>query len=340
MKRWHFWAGLVISALFLYLALRGLNLQMVWNSIASANLIWILPGILIYFAAVMVRAWRWQFLLKPVQEISLLKMFPVMAIGYMGNNIFPARAGELLSAVLLKRKHHIAVSASLATILAERIFDGVVILGFLFLNLFQLGRLNIQSGFLDVLRTLAFWGSLVFIGLLVIFLVLAAFPVKSHAIIQKIIRVVLPQKWQAGAEQIFGRFMLGLGALQTPKDMITVTIMSFIIWLIEALFYWFVMLAFPFRVGFFTLMLLLGVVNLATTLPSAPGYVGTFDAMSIAFLTAMGVSSALSAGYTVVLHAALWLPITLVGLFFFAREGLKWSEGLQQSHHITGEKEV
>lgn len=339
MKRWHFWAGLIISVMFLYLALRGLNLQTIWNSITSANLIWLLPGILVYFAAVMVRAWRWQYLLYPVQEISLLKMFPVIVIGYMGNNIYPARAGELLSAVLLKRKHQIAVSASLATILAQRIFDGIVMLGFLFLNLFQIGKLNIQSGFLNVLRTLAFWGSLVFIGLLLIFLVMAAFPVKSHAIIQKIIWVVFPQKWQSGAEQVIRRFMLGLGALQTPRDVITVTIMSIIIWLIEALFYWFVMLAFPFRVSFFTLMLLLGVVNLATTLPSAPGYVGTFDAMSIAFLTAMGVSSALSAGYTVVLHAALWLPITLVGLFFFAREGLKWSEGLQ-SHHATGEKEI
>jgi len=339
MKRWHFWAGLVISALFLYLALRGLNLQMVWKSITSANLIWLLPGVLVYFASVWVRAWRWQFLLKPVQRISLLRMFPVIAIGYMGNNIYPARAGELLSAVLMNRKHHIAVSASLATILAQRIFDGVVMLGFLFLNLFQLGQLNIQRGFLDVLQTLAFWGSLVFIGLLVIFLVMAAFPVKSHAIIQKIIHMVFPQKWQAGAEQVIRRFMLGLGALQTPRDVITVTTLSIIIWLIEALFYWFVMLAFPFRVSFLTLMLLLGVVNLATTLPSAPGYVGTFDAMSIAFLAAMGISPDLSAGYTVVLHAALWLPITLVGLFFFAREGLKWSEGLQ-SHHVTGEKEI
>ena len=338
MKRWYFWAGLIISAVFLFLALRGLSLDKVWESIASANLVWLLPGILVYFLAVVARAWRWQYLLGPVAVIEMASMFKVVTIGYMGNNIYPARAGELLSALLLRRNHQVPFSVSLATILVERIFDGVVMLGFLFINLYLLSRSAVQIGFMAALQTLAFWGSVVFFGLLAGFLAVAFAPQKAGVFLQRIINAILPKKWRSGAERFMQRFISGLGALHTPKDVMIVFGMSIGIWLLEAWFYWYVMRAFPFNVSFFTLMLLLGVVNLATTLPSAPGYVGTFDAMSIAFLTAVGINPTLSAGYTVVLHAALWLPITLVGLFFFAREGLKWSQGLDSSK-IKGEAE-
>ena len=77
------------------------------------------------------------------------------------------------------------------------------------------------------------------------------------------------------------------------------------------------------------LMLMNGIVNLATTIPSAPGYIGTFDAPGIAVLTAYGVPLSTAAGYTLVLHVALWLPITLLGIYLLAQEGIKWSESLR-----------
>ena len=76
------------------------------------------------------------------------------------------------------------------------------------------------------------------------------------------------------------------------------------------------MQAFPFDVPFTVLMLMNGIVNLATTLPAAPGHIGTFDGPGIEVLEAFGVSQAMATGYTLVLHAALWLPITIIGLFY------------------------
>ena len=107
---------------------------------------------------------------------------------------------------------------------------------------------------------------------------------------------------------------------------------SLVIWLLETGKYWLVMQAFPIQgVNFFALMLMNGIVNLATTLPSAPGYIGTFDAPGIALLMAYGVNGAVAAGYTLVLHGALWLPITLVGAYFFLREGLNLSKAMQSA---------
>jgi uncharacterized protein (TIRG00374 family) len=101
---------------------------------------------------------------------------------------------------------------------------------------------------------------------------------------------------------------------------------SAIIWLLETGKYWFIMLAFPFSVSFFALMLMNGIVNLATTIPSAPGYVGTFDAPGIALLQAYQIPGDVAAAYTLVLHVALWLPITVLGAYYFAHEGLKWGQ--------------
>src|SRR5690606_32395355 len=101
---------------------------------------------------------------------------------------------------------------------------------------------------------------------------------------------------------------------------------SVLVWLTETLKYWFVMHAFPFEVSFFVLMLMTAVVNLATTIPSAPGYIGTFDGPGIATLAAFGVDPNIAASYTLVLHAALWLPITALGAYYFVRKGLKWRD--------------
>ena len=124
MKRWQFWLGLLVSAAFLWLALRGLRLADIGQVVAEADYLWLLPGVAVYFLAVWARAWRWHYLLRPLKAIPTGAMFPIVCIGYMGNNIYPARAGEVLRAVILKRKEGVPVSASLATIIVERIFDG------------------------------------------------------------------------------------------------------------------------------------------------------------------------------------------------------------------------
>jgi len=168
--------GLVISAVFLYLTLRGLQVAQMWNVIKSANYWWLIPAILVYFIAVWARAWRWHYLLRPIKKDIHVTMFPIVCIGYMGNNIYPARAGELLRAYVLKKREGVQISASLATIIIERIFDGVIMLGFVFINLPELAKLTSASGFVGSIQILAIWGAVIFGVVLVIFLLAAMFP--------------------------------------------------------------------------------------------------------------------------------------------------------------------
>jgi glycosyltransferase 2 family protein len=284
----------------------------------------------VYFIGVWIRAWRWHYLLKPIKEIPTKTMFPITTIGYMGNNIYPARAGEVLRAVILKRKEGVPVSASLATIIVERIFDGVVMLAFIFVNLSELAKLTSASGFVGNIQQVAIIGTGVFIGALIIFLLAAMFPRVTAKIGLWFIERLTPQRFHERLTRIMSRFLEGLASLRSPFNVLMVFFTSVIIWLLETGKYWFVMHAFDFEVSFFALMLMNGIVNLATTIPSAPGYIGTFDAPGIAVLTAYGVSQATAAGYTLTLHVALWLPITLLGAYYLAREGIKWSDDLRK----------
>lgn len=330
MKNWKFWLGVLISVLFLWLALRGLRLEDFWTAMASANYWWLIPGIAVYFMGVWARAWRWHYLLRPVKAIPTQTMFPVVAIGYMGNNIYPARAGEVLRAVILKRREGVPVSASLATIIVERIFDGVVMLAFVFLNLPRLAELTGDSGFVGNIQQVAVIGTVVFALALAVFLLAAMFPQAAARIGTWMITHLTPRRFHEQLLGIAGKFLDGLASLRSPWNALMVFATSVVIWLFETGKYWFVMHAFPFQVDFFTLMLMNGIVNLATTLPAAPGYIGTFDAPGIAVLAAAGVDKSIAAGYTLVLHVALWLPITALGAYYMAREGIKWGEGMRQ----------
>lgn len=328
MKKWQFWLGVLISIVFVWLSLRGLRLEEFWNSVRGANYIWLLPGIGVYFIGVWVRAWRWHYLLGPIKKIPTRTMFPITTIGYMGNNIYPARAGEVLRAVILKRREGVSVSASLATIIVERIFDGVVMLAFVFVNLPELARLTGASGFVGNIQQVAIIGTGVFLGALAVFLLAAMFPHFTAKVGIWFFSHLLPKRMHERIISLMTRFLDGLASLRSPVNVLMVFFTSVIIWLLETGKYWFVMHAFDFSVSFFALMLMNGIVNLATTIPSAPGYIGTFDAPGIAVLTAYGVEHSMAVGYTLVLHVALWLPITLLGAYYLAREGIRWNASL------------
>jgi uncharacterized protein (TIRG00374 family) len=278
------------------------------------------PGVAVYFIGVAVRTWRWHYLLKPLKEVSVRRLFPVVVIGYMGNNVYPARAGELLRAYVLKRNEGVSVSASLATVIVERIFDGLVMLLFVFVALPTAPFLT------DTLRATVIIGSAVFLGALIVFLFLAARPALAARLYNPLIDRLLPARFREKIRGFLERFMTGLAALRDLRHVVMVFFTSILIWLLETVKYWFVMHAFNFEVSFFTLMLMNGVVNLATTLPAAPGYIGTFDTPGIEVLAAFGVNRAIATAYTLVLHAALWLPITLLGFYYMARESIRWSD--------------
>ncbi len=311
--------GVMISAVFVYMAMDGLSLGEVWGDLQGANYGWLLPGVAVYFVAVWARTWRWHYLLRPLKRVPLGKLFPIVVIGYMGNNVYPFRAGEVIRAWVLRRNEGVSISASLATIIVERIFDGLVMLIFVFV---ALPFAPVPPPF----DRIVIWMTALFFGALAVFFVLAARPAFTRRIYSGVIDRLVPEQLRAGFLGVADRFMDGLASFRHPADMAMTLVTSIVIWLTETTKYWFVMHAFDFQVEFFVLMLMTAVVNLATTIPSAPGYVGTFDEPGIEILKAFGVEENVAGAYTLVLHAALWFPITLLGFYYMARQGVRWRD--------------
>jgi len=319
LKRWQLWLGLIISAVFLYIVLSRMELAQVWLALKTARYWWIIPGVVVYFFGVWARTWRWHYLLRPMLPVPLARLFPVVCIGYMGNNVYPARAGEVIRAYVLRKKEGVSISASLATIVVERIFDGVVMLLFVF---FSLPFVPMQPW----LRQVVVLASLFFFGALLVFFVMAISPQRSQVVYNWFIERLVPARFREPARGLLDRFVEGLHSLRSGKVVVMIFVTSLVIWLAETVTYWFVMQGFDFSVSFYVLMLMNGVVNLVTTIPSSPGYVGTFDATGIAVLATYGVNSEVATAYTLILHAALWFPITALGAYYMWRESVSWAE--------------
>jgi uncharacterized protein (TIRG00374 family) len=320
LRSWKFWLGVVVSVVFLSLALRGLDLEGFWTTVRHANYWWLIPGVAVYFCAVWARTWRWHYMLRHIKPIPLTRLFPVVVIGYMGNNVYPARAGEVLRSYVLKRKEGVPVGVSLATVVLERLFDGLVMLLFVFVTL---PFAPLPPAY-DLLVT---GFSVIFIGALVVFLTLAARPARMGRVYAWLVDRLLPARMRPRVHRLFDRFVAGLQSLRSPRELALIFFSSTLIWLTETTKYLFVMWAFPgLNVSFLVLMLMTAVVNLFTTLPSTPGYVGTFDAPGIAILTAYNVPKTLATSYTLVLHVALWLPITALGALFMLLEHIGWGD--------------
>jgi glycosyltransferase 2 family protein len=311
--------GVLISAFFLYLIIPTLHLEDVYHTLQTANYWWILPGVAVYFVGLWVRSWRWHYTLRHIKQIPIHRLFPLVCIGYFGNNVYPLRAGEVIRSYVLRQREQVAISSSLATVIIERVFDGLTMLLFVFLALPFAPMPPIYRNLVAVLTVLMLAATGVFVWI-------ALRPTRVTAVYNWLAHRVLPARIRGRTDDIYQRFVVGLQSLGSRTDVLMIFGTSIIIWLIETLKYWFVMHAFPFVTSFLVLMLMNGLVNLATTLPSAPGYIGTFDAPGIETLAAFGVERNLAASYTFTLHVALWVPVTLVGAYYFWREQLRWGD--------------
>ncbi|PIE82186.1 MAG: TIGR00374 family protein [Chloroflexi bacterium] len=319
LKRWQFPLGMAISLVFLWLALRDIRFGDVWQSLQGAGYVWIVPTVLAYFVTVGFRAWRWQGLIKPIKVVAGSRLFGIVVLGYLGNSIYPFRIGELLRVYVLNQWEEIPVSSGLATLLVERVLDGVSVLVLVF------GALLLVPLPDPDMQILVMSTSFLFFGLLAGFLLIAFLPKQALRFVQWTAHW-LPVKLGDPLVNIAGSFLRGLAALRSPKPVFVLLLSSVLIWIFEVAKFWFIMQAFPFDVGIVIIALTVGIVNLASILPSAPGFVGTFDLPIITMLSLYEIENGVAVAYTLVLHTTIWLSATVFGMGYMLYGGMRWAD--------------
>jgi len=325
--------GLLVSLSLLWFAIRDLHLEEIWAALQGANYWWLIPGVAIYFISVWFRAWRWGFLLRGSKRVPANRLFPVVVIGYMGNDILPLRLGELLRAYVLWRKEGINVGTTLTTAVLERLFDGLtmvlfVLFGLLFVPL---------SAFLSRLVTIA---SVAFFGALIVFLLLAARPDLLRRVARALIEWLVPARFRPPLLGLVEGVVAGLESLRSGRDVLVIFGATLWVWILETAKYWLVSFAFAdLHLRYVGIVLMGGAVNLLTALPSLPGYIGTFE-VGIKILESIGAPSAPAGSYVLVLHAILLLPVTLLGLVFMALEGVRWGEAWEVQSPKSSDRDL
>lgn len=293
------------------------------DSLRQAQYAYLIPALALYFVGVGFRAIRWHFLLRSIKPISTTALFRTVVIGYMGNNLLPARMGELVRAYVLGRQEHVSKAAILVTILVERIFDGLTMLTFIVAASFLL-HFSDET----VAARLRGVGALLIVAIVALAF-LAGMPRRAERIAEFFLRR-LPNPLQARATRLKRSLLDGLGALRSPVDSFAVLALSILAWLCETGMYALIAQGFNVSQRFAVYLLAAAFANLVTIAPGTPGYFGIFDAPIVYTLTLFGVDPSLALSYTIVLHAALYLPVTLLGLFFATRAGLS----LTQMTHV------
>jgi glycosyltransferase 2 family protein len=317
-QRWFVLLGVAISLIFLYLAFQKLNPTAFLESLSELNPFWIAFGALWYFLAVLIIAWRWQFLLNSLGNVPLIPLSQIVSIGYMGNNVYPLRAGEALRIFLLKRNHQIPVTAAVTTVFVERVFDGIVMLSFLLIGLVLS---NVQS---ELIQQVASFATPIFVIAVIVFFSLVAFPNTLRRLLVRI-AAFLPESLAKVMLSLSEEILKGLGGLRNPLQLAGAVFASYLTWAIEASVYWMVIWAFGLDLPYPAALLVVGTVNLAGLIPASPGQVGVYEFFASSVMMALGVSENTALAFALVVHLVIWLPVTLAGFVFLLRYGFGWN---------------
>jgi uncharacterized protein (TIRG00374 family) len=319
MRSWRVALGVLISAGFLAYAFHGQDYGRIREALKQANYWFMVPALCFYVVGVGVRACRWKFLLRPIVDIPTGEIVPINAVGFMANNILPLRTGELVRAYIVSQRFGVRKTAALATIAVERIFDGLTMLGFIL-------AAAAVVGLTSELQHIAIIAFVLFAGVLIGLFMLTLGGNLRDRLLQLVLGP-LPTPLADRVERMTESMLSGLSVLRHKRDLSLVAGLSVVAWLFEASTYWWVSRAFGHQLtsvlGFPQTLLTTGIANLATLIPSGPGYVGTFEnGIGLVVSGALGVPKTTALSYAIVLHALLFFPVTFWGAFEWWRQHL------------------
>jgi glycosyltransferase 2 family protein len=350
MKRWQFWLGVVIGLLCILLALSRIE---DWSKFADAFLsvkyIYIFPIVASYFFMMLLRAIRWRYILNQTGNAGFGSVWSSLMICYMGNNIFPLRAGELMRVFMVgKLEEEISYSSALATVVVERLFDFLFLLVVLALVLilieFPADRLMItisggQYDFEAVIKGLG-TGTLIAALLLFVFLILLNSWTDQILSITGWFLKVFPEKFSEKILDLLSTFADGLVIMGRPKALFILAGMSILVWASNIFPVWLSAQAFGIELGLTECMFMIVAGSAAASIPGPPGFFGTFHAFNQAGLVfLMGTDSGLALSFAVILHAGYYFPLTLAGFFEAWRKGYSLTQLKEGAQEAESKKE-
>jgi uncharacterized protein (TIRG00374 family) len=310
--------GLGLTVVFLVLAFQRVDLAGFVEELKSVNYFWLVPSALCTLIGYFLRTARWRVILSGAARAPMSTLFPVLMMGFATNNLLPGRLGEFWRAYLLGRKRGVRKTFALASVVVERVFDGLTLI----LLLMIVSEAVQLPGWSRQIEGLA---AAIFAAATLVLVVLLWKP----GLVQTPLRAVL-HRFHGGLaswiEERFEAFVAGLGPLRHGRVLLAASAFSIGVWALEAGSY--VALSRGLNLGLPAYLVLPGLglalvtINLGIMVPSSPGYVGTQEFFGTAALGVVGANPQAALALVVVSHAIQFALVTALGLVFFAREQL------------------
>jgi uncharacterized protein (TIRG00374 family) len=305
--------GIAISVVCIYLVLRGVDLGKTADLLGSARPAWLLLALAGIVADLFFRALRWEVLIRPICRVPLRRLSAYMLVGYLANNVLPARLGELVRSHYLGDREGISRSATLGTVVVERVVDTVILVG-------------IGAAAIIVLNVRGVVVSAIFVGVAIAGLLVVALAVAlaAHRLPGAARAAAFLNRWP----RIVGvatRLRDGLRVAALPKTIAAAAVLSVAAWGCTVI----AVLAVGQSLGIELTVgegaLLAAGTNLATAVPSGPGYLGTFEYAGQSIAVAFGIAATAGLALALLIHVLTLIVSSVGGAVALIRLG--WSHG-------------
>ncbi|HVF40194.1 MAG TPA: lysylphosphatidylglycerol synthase transmembrane domain-containing protein [Gemmatimonadaceae bacterium] len=318
--------GIALSAILLWWTLRDVSLGTVWDTLSQSSLPLFLASAACATLIFPLRARRWRTILEPVAPRQPFgPLWRSTAIGMMVNNLVPARAGEIARAYVLSRETPVPFATAIASLAVDRLFDMLVLLLLAVFAFFDPAFPRDATIAGQTLGGIA-QGSIIVVLLIVLALYgLAFFPAALIRAFELFARRVSPGIEERG-KSVLTRFSEGLSVLKDPGRFVAVLGWTIAHWLLNALAFWLGFLAVGIELSFTAALFLQTLIAVGVALPSAPGFFGFFEKLATVGLGIYGIGATEATSWAIGFHILSFIPITVIGLWYFTRLGLRFRE--------------
>ena len=315
--------GTLVSLVLLFLAFRNIRWADFRLVLGHLHYGYFLVACVLNILGHAFRSHRWRFMLAPLKRVSFSSAFSATAIGFMANNLLPARAGEFVRAYLIGRSERVGTAGAFATIVYERVVDVFVLLALLGVTLLMVpGPGWLRTGAVSLLALNAF--------LLVLMILAVRHRGRVQAFLSRTERR-FPGRVATAVRRLAASFLEGFQIVRSPGLQAAVAITSLLVWGCAVLRIYFCFRAIAMDVPLFASITMVVFVSLASMIPSAPAYLGTTQYAAILALAVYGVGKSEALAYSLVYHFTQVVPITLVGMFLLWREHTGLREVVRRS---------
>jgi glycosyltransferase 2 family protein len=330
---WRGTIGIVLSVVALYFAFRGIAFDRVIENVRHANVALLALAVVVATCTFPLRALRWRPILDPIApDLPFAPLFSATVIGMMINNVALLRAGEVARAYALSRSTpRVTFPAAFASLAVDRVFDVIVVFGLMFLAMVDPA---FPQGAQVMGRSVSSWAlkGIVLVCLLVVAMyVVVIFPEKILRLYESVARRIAPKLEEKGRAAVVS-IIHGLSILRTPGRFVSVLGWTLAHWLCNALAFWLAFRAFGITVPLSAALFLQGLIAIGVAAPQGPGFFGVWELFAQAGLGLYGVSGDVALSWALSYHVLTYIPITLMGAWYFARAGVSMGELTSTEH--------